>query len=96
MLELNSLVINESRLLDDALKVVLSVRTSWTTDSVNSKVFTDGITNKLVGFWTKDDNAKEDMLLVRVYGQVRNVVSGSFHHCWFTSKKRSFRELTSS
>jgi len=74
MLELNSLVIDESRLLDDALKVVLSVRTLWTKDSVNSKVFTDGITNKLVGFWAKDDKAKGDMLLVRVYGQKTDAI----------------------
>jgi len=69
MINLNNLVVDESRLLEDALKVVLQVRESWTADSVNKKVFTDGISNKLVGFWAADDHGKADMLLVRVYGQ---------------------------
>ena len=70
MLQLTSVFVDESRLVDDALRVVLSVRTTWTKESVNVKIFTDGITNKLVGFWAQDDKLKNDMLLVRVYGQV--------------------------
>jgi len=69
MLQLTSVFVDESRLVDDALRVVLSVRTTWTKESVNVKIFTDGITNKLVGFWAQDDKLKNDMLLVRVYGQ---------------------------
>jgi len=69
MLQLPGLVVNESRLIEDALAVVLRVRATWAEKKVHSKVFTDGITNKLVGFWTEDDKAKADMLLVRVYGQ---------------------------
>ena len=70
MLLLPAKTVTEARLVEDALDVVLLVKASWTVDKVKSKLFTDGITNKLVGFWTIDDSSKKDMLLVRVYGQV--------------------------
>ena len=70
MLHLPALVVEEGSLVDDGLRVVLNVRTSWSKEKVKTKIFTDGITNKLVGFWAEDDEAKLDMLLVRVYGQV--------------------------
>jgi len=68
MLELDCDV-SESSLVDNAVEIVLRVRPEWSRDSVLHKVFTDGITNKLVGFWAKDDMGRRDTLLVRVYGQ---------------------------
>ena len=76
MLSLSTKFVDESRLIQDSLDVVLRVRTSWTEDTVKSKLFTDGITNKIVGFWEVDDSCKKDMLLVRVYGQVGSWVPG--------------------
>jgi len=46
-------------------EVIKKIRPSWSEDLVQWKVFSDGITNKLIGAWCKD---KADMLLVRVYG----------------------------
>ena len=47
-------------------KVICLVRPTWSSTEVQIKVFTDGLTNKLVGGWCKD---KEDMVLVRIYGE---------------------------
>lgn len=74
MLLLPAKTVTEARLIEDALDVVLLVKTAWTVDKVKSKLFTDGITNKLVGFWTIDDCSKKDMLLVRVYGQSTDAI----------------------
>lgn len=74
MLSLSTKFVDESRLIQDSLDVVLRVRTSWTEDTVKSKLFTDGITNKIVGFWEVDDSCKKDMLLVRVYGQSTDAI----------------------
>jgi len=46
-------------------EVIKQIRPSWSEDHIQWKVFSDGITNKLLGAWYKD---KADMLLVRVYG----------------------------
>jgi len=46
-------------------EVIKKIRPSWSEALVQWKVFSDGITNKLLGAWYKD---KTDMLLVRVYG----------------------------
>jgi len=74
MLLLSTKFVAESTLVRDALDVVLRVRSAWTEDTVKSKLFTDGITNKLVGFWAEDDSSKKDMLLVRVYGQSTDAI----------------------
>jgi len=47
-------------------KVICLVRPTWSSTEVQIKVFTDGLTNKLVGGWCKD---MEDMVLVRIYGE---------------------------
>lgn len=54
---------SESSLKAGAASVLKQIRPSW--DSTEWKVFTDGITNKLIGGWNKD---KQDTVLVRVYG----------------------------
>ena len=46
-------------------KVLRMVRPCWVDEDVQLKVFTDGLTNKLVGGWYKD---KADMVLIRIYG----------------------------
>ena len=38
------------------------------------QVFTDGISNKLVGCYLHDDTARKDMVLVRVYGQKTELI----------------------
>ena len=48
-----------------AVEVIRAVRPTWEQELVEWKVFSDGITNKLLGAWCMD---KVDMVLVRVYG----------------------------
>ena len=55
----------EEGLKAGGLEVLRMVRPSWSLELVQWKVFTDGITNKLLGGWCGD---KMDMVLVRVYG----------------------------
>ena len=50
-----------------AEEVLAKVRPQWVQKEVEWKQYTDGITNKLMGAWTK--GKKEDTVLVRVYGQ---------------------------
>lgn len=56
---------NEEGMKAGAVEVVKTVRPRWEQEGVQWKVFSDGITNKLLGAWCGD---KMDMVLVRVYG----------------------------
>ena len=47
-------------------EVINLVRPTWPVTQIQIKVFTDGLTNKLVGGWFKD---KQDTVLVRIYGE---------------------------
>mgnify|MGYP003334854025 CR=1 FL=1 len=57
---------NEEQLKADSLRILSVIRPDWSADNVCWRVFTDGITNKLVGAWHGD--SREDTVLVRVYG----------------------------
>lgn len=48
-----------------AKEIVRCVRPDWNQDKLKFKVYTDGITNQLIGVWCEDKN---NQLLVRVYG----------------------------
>lgn len=52
---------------DGAFKVVSFIRPDWAPEEMNSKIFTDGITNRLIGVYHNSD--KNDMILIRVYGE---------------------------
>ncbi len=56
----------EENLKDGAAVVVSKVRTDWNREDMKFKIFTDGISNKLVGVYIGQN--KRDMVLVRVYG----------------------------
>ena len=56
-------------LSDGCIEVLSKVRPSWPSSEVQMEVFTDGLTNKLVGAWHGD---KKDMVLVRIYGEDTN------------------------
>ncbi|XP_078587897.1 ethanolamine kinase 1-like isoform X1 [Branchiostoma floridae x Branchiostoma japonicum] len=60
------LFIDENSVESGALKAMQTVRPRWKPDEIKFKVFTDGITNKLVGCYLEEN--KKDMVLVRVYG----------------------------
>ncbi|XP_055586418.1 ethanolamine kinase [Uranotaenia lowii] len=64
-----TLTIDDSNVIEGAKEVLKVIRPQWTSESVNFKLFTDGITNKLVGcFNQSDNNASSDVVLIRVYG----------------------------
>ncbi|XP_028671594.1 ethanolamine kinase 1 isoform X3 [Erpetoichthys calabaricus] len=49
-----------------ALKLIQQLRPTWDLTAVKMKMFTDGITNKLIGCYV--DETMEDVVLVRIYG----------------------------
>lgn len=48
-----------------AREIVRNIRPNWKENELQFKVYTDGITNRLIGVWHEDRN---DQILVRVYG----------------------------
>lgn len=59
-------VISADHLRDGALEIIRAIRPEWTKESLHYKIFTDGITNRLIGVYRDD---KADMILIRVYGE---------------------------
>ncbi|XP_072886785.1 ethanolamine kinase 2 isoform X2 [Hemitrygon akajei] len=58
--------VDENDVVPGALRLVGRLRPHWDIRRVKTKLFTDGITNKLVGCYV--GNSMEDVVLVRVYG----------------------------
>uniref|UniRef100_A0A182Q509 ethanolamine kinase n=1 Tax=Anopheles farauti TaxID=69004 RepID=A0A182Q509_9DIPT len=71
-----SLVVSEHAVIEGATEILKVIRPHWCRDNVRFKLFTDGITNKLVGCFhePKEDDSKadksefQDVVLIRVYG----------------------------
>ena len=63
-------IASDASLVAGAKEVVTHLRPKWR--EVKWKTFTDGITNKLIGGW--EEGRKEDMVLVRVYGQGTDMI----------------------
>uniref|UniRef100_A0A8C3NNT4 ethanolamine kinase n=1 Tax=Cyanoderma ruficeps TaxID=181631 RepID=A0A8C3NNT4_9PASS len=61
------IAVDEGDVLPGALRIVRHLRPAWEPAAVKTKLFTDGITNKLVACYT--DEGMGDALLVRVYGR---------------------------
>lgn len=59
--------LDESDLLKGAAEIIATLRPHWNLEHSTFKLFTDGITNKLVGCFNSKD--VDDVVLVRVYGQ---------------------------
>ncbi|XP_022198571.1 ethanolamine kinase 1 [Nilaparvata lugens] len=59
--------LDESDLLKGAAEIISTLRPRWNLEHSTFKLFTDGITNKLVGCFNSKD--VDDVVLVRVYGQ---------------------------
>ena len=57
---------DDEKLKSDSLEILKLIRPGWIGLGINWRVFTDGITNKLVGAWSGSD--KTDTVLIRVYG----------------------------
>uniref|UniRef100_A0AAG5DNQ5 ethanolamine kinase n=1 Tax=Anopheles atroparvus TaxID=41427 RepID=A0AAG5DNQ5_ANOAO len=70
-----SLTISEHAVTDGAIEILKVIRPLWISDRVRFKLFTDGITNKLVGCFYQPPPPKpngsaavDDVVLIRVYG----------------------------
>ncbi|XP_067913518.1 ethanolamine kinase 1-like isoform X4 [Heterodontus francisci] len=61
-----TIYVDENDVISGALKLVGKLRPKWDVEQVTTKLFTDGITNKLVGCYV--GNKMDDVVLVRVYG----------------------------
>jgi len=64
-----SVTVDEKNFRLGALEILKTVRPSWTTngvDKIKSKVFTDGLSNKMVGFYLEGN--REDTVIVKVFG----------------------------
>ncbi|XP_066906941.1 ethanolamine kinase 1 isoform X1 [Halyomorpha halys] len=59
--------IDEEKVEDGAFQLLAEIRPSWSPDQVSFKTFTDGITNKLIGCWTK--KSPKEIILIRMYGK---------------------------
>ncbi|XP_064480770.1 ethanolamine kinase 1-like [Ornithodoros turicata] len=57
---------SEQTLKEGALKVLNVARPHWSAKSIRYKLFTDGLTNTLLGCWDEDD---EEGVLLRIYGR---------------------------
>lgn len=65
VLKLN-IMVQENDLEGGALKLLKALRPHWSNKEIQIKLFTDGITNKLLACYVED--MKKDVVLVRVYG----------------------------
>ncbi|XP_058127024.1 ethanolamine kinase [Anopheles ziemanni] len=69
-----SLTVSEHAVTPGAIEILKVIRPDWHSDSIRFKLFTDGITNKLVGCFYEPPPSPggsvtdEDVVLIRVYG----------------------------
>lgn len=64
--------VEEHNVTEGALVLLKELRPKWDISKVQTKRFTDGTTNKLVGYYV--DESPEDVVLVRVYGNKTELI----------------------
>lgn len=67
-----SIAVDETNVLPGALQLIRKLRPQWAAEHVKTKLFTDGITNKLMACFT--DEKMRDAVLVRVYGRKTELI----------------------
>ncbi|XP_043498263.1 ethanolamine kinase 1 [Polistes fuscatus] len=60
------IIVNENEIEKGAIEIIKQIRPFWPLDQLQFKLFTNGITNKLVGVWYPEHYT--DMVLIRIYG----------------------------
>lgn len=61
--------IDENHIFEGAKDLLAVLRPNWSPENIKFKVFTDGITNKLLGCQlNSSDSKEEDIVLIRIYG----------------------------
>lgn len=66
------LTVLEGAYREGALRLLKELRPDWKPEDVTTQVFTDGITNKLIGCYVGD--TMEDVVLVRIYGNKTELI----------------------
>ncbi|KAG9485504.1 hypothetical protein GDO78_008533 [Eleutherodactylus coqui] len=62
-----SITVDEQNVIPGALRLIRELRPAWDLRGVHTKLFTDGITNKLLACYV--DSCMKDAVLVRIYGK---------------------------
>ncbi|KAK0068472.1 ethanolamine kinase 1 [Biomphalaria pfeifferi] len=57
---------------NDSKKILKDIRPNWDADKISFKLFTDGLSNKLIGCYLEDD--RNDVVLVRINGSGSEIV----------------------
>ncbi|XP_048512124.1 ethanolamine kinase isoform X2 [Athalia rosae] len=65
------ITVDENHVNEGAAEIIKILRPTWPIDEYRFKLFTNGISNKLVGVWY--DGHYDEMVMVRVYGQKTNL-----------------------
>lgn len=60
--------ITEDQIQNGARELISQIQPDWPVNKLNYKIFTDGITNRLIGVY-KDRHNKQEMILIRIYGE---------------------------
>ncbi|XP_046824053.1 ethanolamine kinase 1 isoform X1 [Vespa crabro] len=60
------ITVDQNEIEKGAIEIIKRIRPSWPLDQLQFKLFTHGITNKLVGVWYPDNY--NNMVLIRIYG----------------------------
>ncbi|XP_046573785.1 ethanolamine kinase 1-like [Haliotis rubra] len=64
--------VDTTKIQDGAREIIKRVKPAWDIHSLTFKLFTEGITNALVGGYQPDN--KDDMVLVRIYGEKTELI----------------------
>ncbi|KAL7632678.1 UNVERIFIED_CONTAM: hypothetical protein RMT77_017003 [Armadillidium vulgare] len=62
--EIDSSTVNSIK--TGAIEILKHIKPDWNEDKLNFKIYTEGISNKLIGIWYENFN---DQVLVRIYGE---------------------------
>lgn len=65
--QLDIFIGNDDELQECAVTITRRMKAEWAERDIRVKIFTDGITNRLVGCYR--DDAPNDVVLIRVYGE---------------------------
>ncbi|KAK2152901.1 hypothetical protein LSH36_315g03165 [Paralvinella palmiformis] len=63
------LSLTENQLQEGARAILKRIRPKWKYDAIKFKIFTVGITNKLIGCYQQHDCDMNDCILIRIYGK---------------------------
>lgn len=66
-----NLTIDLDNYIDGTMQIICVVRPAWNKGNIKIKTFTDGISNKVLGFTHKED--KSDIVIIRINGNMTDI-----------------------